>query len=292
MCSDQTSQKLVCKMDLTYLKSKCSNENITMIIQNTSWAWQVPSSDNMYEIKENVNILIERIIQEYFEDSSDIRIHNAIHCVVFNCVWSTLQPLVRAVYILEDSYLHEKSVLLCRYEYDENIEDSLIMVPLTAATVELSMIDAYSSPLEMMNCLSATYDLIFAEIKSALINLIAKTSENEVEIPIINKDEVLMSILKVIIKSKMLHFCSNIYYIKIFGEKILESDRHLRTIVRDFERAMNLFSNFAENIRLKKRNQIDTCEMMELLWKEELSDGDEKSTLESERRKRLISIYT
>lgn len=55
-------------------------------------------------------------------------------------------------------------------------------------------------------------------------------SEKENEIPILNNDEVLPVLELVIIRSKLLYFCSNLFFVEYFSGDLFENDQLKRWV--------------------------------------------------------------
>nr|XP_023027216.1 uncharacterized protein LOC111515220 [Leptinotarsa decemlineata] len=117
-------------------------------------------------------------------------------------------------------------------------------------------------------------------------------TDRELEIPVVNNEEVIHLVCKVLIKSQMLHFSSNLFYIKLFGEQILKCDQNMRSILNNFEVAMNHIMTLDESTMKsgELEDGITACEMMKLLSEEERSVVRYSCNLEFEKRKRLVSL--
>lgn len=78
----------------------------------------------------------------------------------------------------EDSYFFEKCKILANMNVtaEQFGGSEKYAIHFSAAVVELASLDNQKSPIEKFNCLSTTYDCIFAELKSVLIDIISKYS--------------------------------------------------------------------------------------------------------------------
>lgn len=103
--------------------------------------------------------------------------------------------------------------------------------------VELSDLDNRTNPEEKMDCLLTAYDLIFAEIKGVIAEIISTLPSTyllgqkvcrklrvyvldameNVVVPTIDNWEIPQLLIAVLVRSKPLHWVSNLYYIKAFG---------------------------------------------------------------------------
>lgn len=97
---------------------------------------------------------------------------------MFDKVYEKIMPQVYERFEEDDEYLFEKSKLLAnmRVTAEQFGGSRDHAVHLSAAIVELASLDNHKSPTEKLNCLCTTYDLIFAELKSAIIRNISKYS--------------------------------------------------------------------------------------------------------------------
>lgn len=112
--------------------------------------------------------------------------------------------------------------------------------------VELSDLDNRTNPEQKIDCLLTAYDLIFAEIKGAIAEIISTLPSRyllgqkvrrkprdyvldvveNVVIPTIDNWEIPQLLIAVIVRSKPLHWASNLYYIKAFGGEQKDFLRH------------------------------------------------------------------
>lgn len=144
--------------------------------------------------------------------------------------------------------------------------------------VELANMDNYKSPIEKFNCLSTTYDYIFAELKSVLIDIISKYSsissklycfinyafsspDNEAEIPIINNNEIGPVLMVVLIKSKPVHLASNLYYIEKFLWLNQQED-HISHILESFKMAAEDLKHASEKTMRPPSGEV--CRSLDL----------------------------
>ncbi|XP_072388306.1 uncharacterized protein [Diabrotica undecimpunctata] len=236
-----------------FLEANNSNKNIVNDVENFICQWKFKSEYDLTAICEDLDNLIEVLQENFFGKTSDISIFNSIHCVVYNLLWDNLKPVVRASCTESDLRVYETSMTLCKNQnfLVEQNDSSYCSVPYTAAIVELSFWDSHNSPLEKLNCLCTTYDIIFAELKSALVNLISKYSDKELEIPVIDNEEIIPVITVVLIRSKLQYSVSNLYYIKQFGKQFLK-DNNKQHIFETFEYAI-------QSLLKIDHKQLTTC---------------------------------
>lgn len=133
--------------------------------------------------------------------------------------------------------------------------------PKIKKVVELASLDSHKSPIEKFNCLSTTYDCIFAELKSVLIDVIAKYSENEAEIPIINNSEITPVLMVVLVKSKPMHLASNLFYIEHFLWTN-EQAEHIKYILDSFKMAAEALKEVNEKTMRPPSGEV--CRSLDL----------------------------
>ncbi|CAH1118924.1 unnamed protein product [Phaedon cochleariae] len=287
-----------------YLAEISGKENIIEEIENTICSWSFTSDIDLQAINVDIGDVIKAVREKFFGNNDDLGIYEGIHRVVHNFVWENVMPLVHAHFNEEDSEYHRISKYFCSMRTKPGqMLHNFSSVPFTAAVVELSMLDSYKSPSEKLNCLCTTYDLLFAEVKSALVTLISEYSDRELEIPMINNEEVVPILMDVLIKSKLLHPCSNLFYMKLFGAKILQQDQQKRSILRSFETVINEMRNLRKNESmngsadhdmggdlLHMNNDIDFCQIMTISLAEDESQPQKNATLTAEQKRRLVSL--
>ncbi|KAJ8944539.1 hypothetical protein NQ318_009702 [Aromia moschata] len=283
-----------------YLKLASPNKRILGDIKEIIYSWNYKSEYNLDAIKSDLDDIVSELTILHFENKNDTHLLKSLHCVVLNEIYENLIPLIRSTFSKDDLYFYERCQKLCKRnvrpgEFGSSIYNS---VPFTAAIVELSVLDKYKSPLEKINCLCYTYDLIFADLKLALASLMSQYSEKEYEIPIINNEEVEPILMVVVIKSKLLYLPSNLFYIKIFGEHIIKENDNNRTILKAFERAVTKLIAVKENSidpydENKLAPHLDVCKTMKIMAfadKQKYENDDAK--LREEEKKRLVSLIT
>ncbi|RZC35791.1 uncharacterized protein BDFB_008789, partial [Asbolus verrucosus] len=200
---------------------------------------------------------------------------------------------------IEESNNHVELIHNCMLLCDIKISaeqfgaDENYTIPLSAAVVELSMIDSYKSPEEKMNCLCSTYDLVFAEIKTAMVSVISENSERENEIPIIDNSEIIPLLMDVTVKSKLVHVFSNLFYIKSFYHKITEN-HVVSDILKAFETAVNrLVMTDVKNIQPTSGKIIRSMNLEEYIKITSSSDEDIiNRTLADEANQRVLNLIT
>ncbi|KAJ8942224.1 hypothetical protein NQ314_010124 [Rhamnusium bicolor] len=284
----------------TYLTSASSNENILEDIRNIIYTWKYKSEYNLNAIRNDLNKIIDEVILQSFGGKEDNDIFKAVSCIVYNEIYENLIPLIRGNFSKEDLFFYEKCQYFCKRnvtvgEFGSSIYNS---VPFTSAVVELSILDNYKSPLEKINCLCSTYDLIFAELKLALVSLISKYSEKECEIPVINNEEIIPILMLVIIKSKLLYLPSNLFYIEFFADDMLRDNSNIRTILQVFQTVTQKIMQTEESsLKLcddKLSPNLDVCETMEIMTFVEnvTTNENDAVTLKDEEKRRLVSLIT
>ncbi|CAH1101318.1 unnamed protein product [Psylliodes chrysocephalus] len=283
-----------------YLESNTKNQNILNDIEDFVFNWKFQSQYDLSLIIEDVNNMIYGIKDEFFGNRNDNKIFESIHCVVHNKLWDILKSIIRANYATDDQKLYEKGKILCKSKTLplESDETSYCSIPYTAAIVELSMLDSYNSPLEKLNCLCTTYDIIFAELKSALVTVISKYSEKELEIPIIDNKDIAPIMSLVFIKSKLRYPVSNLMYIKFFGQNWIK-DGNKGYILKTFEQVTEQclkedqqYSSLKNGIT--EPSDIDYCDIIKKMTLAETEphkiESPGKPSLQDENRKRLLNL--
>ncbi|KAJ3642271.1 hypothetical protein Zmor_025072 [Zophobas morio] len=158
--------------------------------------------------------------------------------------------------------------------------------------VELSVLDNYKTPGEKMNCLCTTYDLVFAEIKTAMVAVISQNSEKENEIPVIDNRDILPVLMVVIIKSKLSHVFSNLFYVKSFYHT-MDDNRVISDIFRSFEKAVHeVAKTDTRDVQPGAAKMIQSIDLEEYM-KITLSDEDQsRRTLVDEANHRALNLIT
>lgn len=145
-------------------------------------------------------------------------VHNFISSLMFYNLHDIIMPLVCFQCQEEDAHLFGK----CLQFSDKNVtaeqfggcEDYAI--PLFAGVVELASLDNHKTPIEKVTCLCNTYDLLYAELKSVIAEFTAESSNDENHIPVVENSDVIPVLMTVIVKSKLMHLYSSLYYINMF----------------------------------------------------------------------------
>ncbi|XP_018564385.1 uncharacterized protein LOC108905838 [Anoplophora glabripennis] len=283
---------------INYLKTSSQNEHVLEKIKETIYSWNYRSEYDLESIRDDLNGIVEHVMTQHFKDKVDRELKLSISCVVYNEIYENLIPLIRGQFSKEDLYLYEK----CTYLSKKNVSPGQFgcsvynCLKFISAVVELSVLDTYKSPLEKINCLCSTYDMIYAELKLALVTIISKYSEKECEIPIINNEEVIPILMMVVIKSKLLYLWSNLFYIKFFAGDIIEENNGIRSILNIYETVILKIMTIEEsclNVGCDKiPTNLDVAETMAILSSEENLETQDHATLIGEGKKRLVSLIT
>lgn len=282
----------------SYLKFSSQNEQILEQIKGTIYSWNYRSEYDLESIKNDLNGIVEQVMTQHFEGKTDKELKKSVSCVVYNEIYENLIPLIRGQFSKEDLYMYEKCTYLSKRNVSPGQFGSSVYncLPFISSIVELSVLDTFKSPLEKINCLCSTYDMIYAELKLALVTIISKYSEKECEIPIINNEEVIPILMMVVIKSKLLYLWSNLFYIKLFASDIIEENNSIRSILSIYETVIQKIMTIQENSLKagcdKVLTNLDVAETLAILSSEENLETEGQPTLIEEGKKRLVSLIT
>ncbi|XP_057669404.1 uncharacterized protein LOC130901813 isoform X2 [Diorhabda carinulata] len=276
-----------------YLESQTENKRIINYIEDFVYQWNFKCRYDLIKITKDVDELVDTIQRKFFKKTDEV-IAQYLYCVVHHIIFDTFMPVIRAKYTDEDKKIYDRCLTFCKTNKISIQIDvtAYCSVPYTAAIVELSMWDSYSSPLEKLNCLCATYDIIFAEFKSAMVNVISKYSNKEIELPIMDNKDVIPIIIIVLLKSKIRYAYSNLQYIKLFGIKLIEDTN--KYILDTFEQAILTILNTDKetDFNISACSNIDFCEAIENITKENFIENTPSCEInfENENRKRLVTL--
>ncbi|KAK4876365.1 hypothetical protein RN001_012787 [Aquatica leii] len=216
------------------------------------------SWDNVFEIEDEIKSKMRKMHRLYTTPKNQI----SFDCLLFSHIHDLFMPMVHQEFKKSDEWYFNKGLDLADVTAEQLGANPDYVVPLLAAVVELASLDSHQSPLEKMNCLSTTYDLIFAELKAGIISTISKSSSQEYQIPIINNSDVIPILITVIIKSKLIHLYSNFYYINTFFEYLNEYNSNFKHVLNEFEVAILKMSGLSKETL--KPSTVDVVENMDL----------------------------
>lgn len=205
--------------------------------------------------------IIERIIRDIsVEVMSNKRTMAVLPMVVenylMNYLHNNLFPVICERFAVEDKRLKDKVLQL--YSMDVSSAQlgalEIFSCPLPAAVVELARLDSLNSPREKVQCLKNTIDLIAAEVKQHLLEtrgLLTPPSS----LPCLTTDDLIPVLLTAIVRARLFHLASDVYYIEHFLWSISTKDIHSYSIVT-FKAAIE-FLKTVEVTRLSStKNQL------------------------------------
>ncbi|XP_044271735.1 ankyrin repeat domain-containing protein 27-like [Tribolium madens] len=272
------------------------NEAIIDHINEEIGSWNLPNHDDYPDLVSKITDLFYKLYVKVSPDQNNHSKFEALQWILFDKIHDLVVPCIKAKFFREDESFFDRCSFLCKTNVSakEFGADDNYSIPLCAAVVELSVIDKYKSPNEKMNCLCSTYDLVFAEIKTAMVSVISEKSDKEIEIPIIDNKDIMPVLMAVIFRSKLPYMLSNLFYIKFFCFKI-EENREIFDIFKAFESAVDKLIEL----------DIDTMEPMKGLFQRSLdleeyikitSNSKEekvkKSTLIDKANQRVLNLIT
>ncbi|XP_048518791.1 uncharacterized protein LOC109539782 isoform X2 [Dendroctonus ponderosae] len=212
-----------------------------------------------------------------------------VHREVYDWVFGLIKPTLAA----EDWRLYGLSREFChRNGSPKQLGATFYNFVPNAAVVELSTLPTKRTPLEKLHCLQSSYDYIFAEVKGALISVIAKYSDKELELPLISNEEAAPILMAVIMKSKLFYAHSELAYIRTLGRGLLESHAHLRQIFAKFEEALERIQRqpISDAMGDQLANQMDVCETIEFVQRSAAKQP--KKTIFAEETGRVARLIT
>ncbi|EFA09994.1 hypothetical protein TcasGA2_TC012161 [Tribolium castaneum] len=275
---------------------KSTHENIFDYIDEEIVSWDLPNHGDYPDLVSKITDLVYKLYTEIFPEQNNPSNFAAFQWIIFDKIHDLVVPCIKANLFREDENFFERCSFLCKINVSarEFGADDNYSIPLCAAVVELSVIDKYKSPNEKMNCLCSTYDLVFAEIKTAMVSVISERSDKEIEIPIIDNKDIMPVLMVVILRSKLRYMLSNLFYIKTFYLKI-EENREIFDIFKSFktavDRLMQLDVDIMKPMKGLFQNSLDLEEYMKITS----SPGEEKiekATLIDEANQRVLNLIT
>ncbi|GLV32532.1 hypothetical protein CBL_00758 [Carabus blaptoides fortunei] len=123
-------------------------------------------------------------------------------------------------------------------------------IPLPATIVELASLDLHETPADKLTCLSTAFDLTLAELKGAIVEVIALTCDNK--IPILNVSDITPILATIIIHAKPVHLISNLYYIENFHWSKNKGSEYLLA----FKTAVDKLKVVTVDVLLPRSNRI------------------------------------
>ncbi|XP_063921354.1 ankyrin repeat domain-containing protein 27-like isoform X2 [Zophobas morio] len=269
------------------------NQDIKDLIETQLSTWVFPELSDRLAVATIKNLFYDLCKEIFHDDQSDNKVE-ALQWLVFDQIHDICLTYIRARFSDQDKAFFEK----CRTLLGINVSaeqfgaNENYSIPLSAAIVELSVLDNYKTPGEKMNCLCTTYDLVFAEIKTAMVAVISQNSEKENEIPVIDNRDILPVLMVVIIKSKLSHVFSNLFYVKSFYHT-MDDNRVISDIFRSFEKAVHeVAKTDTRDVQPGAAKMIQSIDLEEYM-KITLSDEDQsRRTLVDEANHRALNLIT
>lgn len=277
--------------------SDISQWTIRLKEKSSSALAAISASTTADEVEEVVTNLIQQLfaqLQKETADNLDIDfwytcieccVTAQLHDAIFGALCAHLEP--------HDSLLRQR----CLDNGSCLISNESAAVPLTAAVVELSNLDAHTNALEKFACLCTAHDLVYAELKAALIELQVERDSDCLGsgIVVVERDEVVALLSAVMVRSKPPHMYTNLYYIQAFGAHLF--DTHIpRQIYEDFSAAVELLvakTTSTTHVRqIDHSRHLDLSEIVEMAATDTHSESGSHSTLQSNQRKRLLNLIT
>lgn len=161
---------------------------------------------------------------------------DVMECFIVHRLHDKIMSGLYSIYNVEDAKVFEICKAFNRRDLSLELPRACkhLDIPVPASIVELASLDGRRTPQEKMQCLCSCYDLIYAELKMALI----ETFEDDAHwIPCLNNVDVVPVIIKVIIAAKPKHLYSNLVFIQ--GFLLGHQSTTAEFILQQFELAYN-----------------------------------------------------
>ncbi|XP_022914617.1 uncharacterized protein [Onthophagus taurus] len=308
LCKNKRTHNIMDRNDLVnsfdlkksedFLRNHCDIECLSEFFENLLQKWKQKwrnFDDCREDVKEKIDIAFDELsMRDYFNDIYLDYLYVALECIILNRLHDKIYSLISFDHDEIDKLFYEK----CKRLSDKDITAEQLgappdyAIPLFAAVVEFSNLDVRKSPIEKVNCLCTTYDLIFAELKSGIIEIISK-SDMENQIPVIENKDIVPILMAVIIKSKIIHLHSNMYYIEHFLWK-LQNSQDVQNTISNFKVAIEKISTLSdEDLKPcdgKICKEMDSLKMMQLMTTEEKYKKDEKKSLVENHVHRIYNL--
>lgn len=223
-------------IDLNKLQSKCDKIK-HRILKNRKCE----------DVSEIVLQFINDIKQKYVgEKASKYKLVTSIECYILNQFHDAVAPIFYEAFKTEDELIFQKCLSLQNVKFSHNFDH----VQLPASIVELASLDAHKTVHEKMACMSACYDFIFADLKFAMVELIAESggdcSEIPGNIPIANNQDIVLLLVEVILRAKCKHLYSNLYFVQSLGDLHL-TDKDCERVLLCFNEAIEVLTDINED---------------------------------------------
>ncbi|XP_066151729.1 uncharacterized protein [Euwallacea fornicatus] len=285
------------------LKKLSNNDNIHQLAHQGLELWRRENARaSLSQLKADVAQIAEEMLYNFFpqdpsytkpEELSDLvsaYVHSETYDTIFSCLKATNSK--------EDLHLYKISKEFCRNNgTPKQLGTTFYNFIPNAAVVELSMIGSKTTPMEKLKNLQLTYDYIFAEVKGALISVISKYSEKEVELPFMDNKEAFPIVMAVILKSKLFYFVSELNYIKEFGFDFIKNLKEFREIYEVFnscvEQIFSIKPTTSDSDDAEKlANEMSVCDAIKFIESQNREDKSESQTIFNEEQDRLARLIT
>ncbi|GJQ80415.1 hypothetical protein Trydic_g12274 [Trypoxylus dichotomus] len=286
-----------------FLQKKCNIGCLEEFLQELlrDWPYMWDNFDDIaVDIHEKIKsaheeLLVKCIHRKYRDDRFSEELKMSLECFVLHKLHDYILPLIWYFYTEDDKLFYHKCKSLC----DQNVtaeqfgapEDYAI--PLAAAVVEFASLDAHKSPIEKAHCLTTTFDLVYAELKSAIVEIISISAE-ENKIPVVENRDIMPVLMIVIIRSKLIHLFSNMYYIENFLWELQESEHIKNTIMLFKDAIAQIQSLNDENLRPsssgKVHKNLGLDEVTTIMGEMETKSQNPATSLVENHMKRVTSL--
>ncbi|XP_050305257.1 receptor-mediated endocytosis protein 6-like isoform X2 [Anthonomus grandis grandis] len=279
------------------------NQEIIKDLSRFLQTWDYKSVETVEEFKEDIPQVVKELVEAVFSGKDvSAEVPDLITEVVHSEVYDTLFYRIKQQHHKEDLRVYQMSIEFCKTGgTPKQLGHTIYNFIPSASVVELSMLNNKNTPKDKLDCLQTTYDYIFAEVKSALISVISKYSEKEIDLPLINNKEVIPIVMAVILKSKMFYFVSDMAYIELFADDILEKNVDLKFILMVFKESlknilkMSDLTVHCDNLSSDKlENKLSVCDTISFIEKLDKKQEGDPSILQEERLRvaKLITVAT
>lgn len=278
-----------------YLQLTSNNPGIVEELKRILTCWDYKSTATINDFEDDIEQVVGEIRDGIFPYINGDKINESICSFIHYTIYDHVSSLIKEKFIRDDLNIYKNSREFCKNNGSPKQLGATFynFIP-HSAVVELSMLNNKRTPMEKLNCLRSAFDHIFAEVKGDLISVISKYSEKEIDVPLVNNKEIIPIVMAVIFKSKLFYFRSDMHYIALFGNSILNKDKNLREIYQVFEESLGRIcakSQEPATSNEKFHDKLGVCETITFIQKV-ATDNTNIPTVFEEQKRRVANLIT
>ncbi|CAG0919912.1 unnamed protein product [Notodromas monacha] len=174
-------------------------------------------------MKQELDDLVDKCIESLSPASRNAQLTRCVRmaseCLIMRIMHDRVFNAVCEKFSIEDKLLLDRATEFCKLRITADQLGARIefSVPLPAAVVELASLDCLKNPMEKLQAMRNSVDLVIAEVKRTIVEAMSNsTTELDFKSPIVTTSDLLPLVAVVLIKAKPLHLASNSYYSQNF----------------------------------------------------------------------------